>query len=927
MKRIGLILSILFLSLCQVSAQSARYAQLYKNGTIINQFPADNSVKLEQTVYDGKRDNIEINMFKKGAIERVYSPGSFDSIEIVDIPDNEIWYTTTHDRQLQPNTGYFGANLISNEYHNGKGIMRFDAPVTEVPPHAFENYEIDNNLGMKTIVLPSSVTRIGTGAFYRCVNLEYIYIPDQVTYIDKGAFMYTKLREITLPDVASFGRNILSCNPQLQAIYSKKATPDHRSLIVDGRMVSFAPYGITSYTIPEGVCEIGPDCFQSYTNLTDIKMPSSVRKICESAFQGTSIKDIEIPEGVTSVEKWAFRLNDALETLTLPQSLGELGESVITECPNLRAIYGKYSSCHNRALVVDGAIIGIAPYELTEFITTPDLKTIGDATFWGNMTLQRVVLNEGIREIGNDAFYACQNLTHISFPSSLTQVGDRILASCFNLSSMSGPCVSNDGHCLILDGKLYAFAGTDISDYILPSNIKEIRPSAFEYLYQLRNITFPEGLEKICNDAFRICPALEKINLPKSIKTLGGFEHGMQELFCGCDNLSKILCMSTEKPQLLSPLTIPKHCNIYVPQNLLECFINDTEWGKYKISGFDPTHTETIYASTDYSTDGMTVTLHTAKIGAGIDVFIVGDGYTDRLIADKTYDSHMRKAMNAFFSEEPFLSFKDYFNVYYVVAVSENEVYSPYSSTVFNCNFGYGTQVGGNNIKVKDYAYKTNMVKSDENLYIIVINSPTYAGTTYMNYPYDSFDFGCGESFAYCPAGESDIMFEEIIIHEAGGHGFAKLADEYYYGGTMDEGEKMNVYEYRFDNGWWKNIDFTPEPDRIKWSEFLHDSRYDEQHLGIFEGACTYEYGVYRPTDVSIMRYNTGGFNAPSRQAIYQRIHKLAYGDEWVYDHEKFVTWDMRSYNPEAVDRRKLQLQRLSEIDYRPLAPPVIINF
>ena len=62
--------------------------------------------------------------------------------------------------------------------------------------------------------------------------------------------------------------------------------------------------------------------------------------------------------------------------------------------------------------------------------------------------------------------------------------------------------------------------------------------------------------------------------------------------------------------------------------------------------------------------------------------------------------------------------------------------------------------------------------------------------------------------------------------------------------------------------------------------------------MGVFEGAATWQTGVWRPSETSIMLSNEGVFNAPSREAIYYRIHKLAYGMEWVYDYETFVEYD-----------------------------------
>ena len=70
------------------------------------------------------------------------------------------------------------------------------------------------------------------------------------------------------------------------------------------------------------------------------------------------------------------------------------------------------------------------------------------------------------------------------------------------------------------------------------------------------------------------------------------------------------------------------------------------------------------------------------------------------------------------------------------------------------------------------------------------------------------------------------------------------------------------------------------------------------------------------------MRYNTGGFNAPSREAIYYRIHKLAYGDDWEYDYEKFVEWDAKNRKTQSD---ALRMPTRKEIqNFVPLHPPVI---
>ena len=334
---------------------------------------------------------------------------------------------------------------------------------------------------------------------------------------------------------------------------------------------------------------------------------------------------------------------------------------------------------------------------------------------------------------------------------------------------------------------------------------------------------------------------------------------------------------------------------------------------------------EFLYESSDYLSDGRVHTLQLAKYGKGINVVLMGDAFSDRMIADGTYDTVMQKAVAALFSEEPYKSLKDYFNVYYIDVVSKNEVY--YGESALSTWYGNGTSVGGDDAKVFDYA-KTVLSDQqiDDALILVMMNRDYYAGTCYMYY-LESSDYGRGPAIAYFPTSNDTITFDGLVSHEAGGHGFAKLADEYAYQnmGAMPEAakeERILMVPY----GWWKNADFTGDPLEVKWAQFIADSRYDAENVGCYEGAFTYWIGAWRPTEESIMNHNTGGFNAPSRYAIWYRIHKLAYGDEWQGTYEDFVEYDKINRTPAAIAKRKSQRRNFVEKDFEPLAPPVIVN-
>ncbi len=330
-----------------------------------------------------------------------------------------------------------------------------------------------------------------------------------------------------------------------------------------------------------------------------------------------------------------------------------------------------------------------------------------------------------------------------------------------------------------------------------------------------------------------------------------------------------------------------------------------------------------IYESTDYSKDGEVKQLQKATKGKGIDIVLMGDAYTDRLIADGTYERTMNVAMEKFFEKEPYKSFRDHFNVYSVTVVSKHDTYIMGASTALEGFFGGGTHVGGNDGTVFEYGLKAiGEERMDDALFVVMMNSPSYAGTCYM-YPPSSGDWGNGIATAYFPVGTDDEALGQLMHHEAAGHGFSKLGDEYQNEGTISA-EEIEDARHMAAFGWWKNIDFTSDPTKVKWSHFLTDFRYANEGLGVYEGSFTYSIGAYRPTENSIMRYNVGEFNAPSREAIYYRIHKLAYGADWEYDYEEFVKWDERNRNKEQT--RGVPYRLDIPDNFQPTHPPVVIN-
>ena len=325
------------------------------------------------------------------------------------------------------------------------------------------------------------------------------------------------------------------------------------------------------------------------------------------------------------------------------------------------------------------------------------------------------------------------------------------------------------------------------------------------------------------------------------------------------------------------------------------------------------------YTSSDYSQDGQVTRIHSATVGKGIDVVFVGDAFADK--DQDLFNKYVKLGKEAFFTEEPFRSTKDRFNIYRIGSVSKNGIITQEGGdTKFSAQFEQGTYVGGDNNLVNSFV-KASIPSVDltKTIIFVIINKAKYAGTCHM--------YSNNQAVCYVPLCRNENEYAQTLRHEGCGHGFGKLADEYFYDsmGRIPDDKVSELKKWKgFAYGFYENVDLTSDPNTILWSKFISDSRYSGK-VDVYEGGYTYPYGVYRPTDNSIMRYNTGGFNAPSREAIYKKIMKFSEGNAWTYDYETFVAFDAPARSAEAVTRAAAQCAAVDKANFIPLAPPVMV--
>ena len=362
-------------------------------------------------------------------------------------------------------------------FYNQQGIVNINFPSTmkEIAGYAFKN------TSLKTVLFPSAIEKIGNYAFGDIVTL---------TSIDVGSNLVT-------------GWNAFSGSKNLVTINLKSGARK----IVDGFL---AGTGITEFVVPEGVEEIGKDAFSGNKQLTKLILPSTLKTIGEGAFSNTGLKEIVFPATMKTIP-YGILDNTQVEKIVLSEGVEEIGD---------------YAFANNKLL--------------KSVVFPSTLKKIGRAAF-KNSNLESVTLPLGLEEIAEEAF-SYNKLSAVTFPTQLKTLGDNAFSN-NNLKEVTLPShlevlgtafVDNSELSKItfseglkeIRGAFYsslsAFSGTSIKSVVLPKSLEKIGDGAFYDLKGLANISIPENVTSIGNEAF-YNTGLTSIDLPANLKTIGRF--------------------------------------------------------------------------------------------------------------------------------------------------------------------------------------------------------------------------------------------------------------------------------------------------------------------------------------------------------------------------------------------------------------------
>ena len=344
----------------------------------------------------------------------------------------------------------------------------------------------------------------------------------------------------------------------------------------------------------------------------------------------------------------------------------------------------------------------------------------------------------------------------------------------------------------------------------------------------------------------------------------------------------------------------------------------------FRLKDKDYTHTcHVTQYGYEYGEDEY-ITLQKATKGnnGGINIVILGDGYDAKEIAEGTYLADMKQQIEYFFGIEPYTTYREYFNVYTAFPLSTETGVGSINTIRYN-RFGT-TYTGGVGLKcdydeLNAYVLKAPTVNEgnfDQTLTIVVPNSTDYGGICQM--------WEGGYAIAFCPKSDYGYPLDSrgVIQHEAGGHGFGKLGDEYIYHNAFIDFcgctccGHVDAINYGKSLGWYDNLELTGKMHEVGWSHLIFDPRYSDI-VDIFEGGYMHSRGVFRSEYNSCMNNDIPYYSTISRESIVKRIKRYA-GEE--YDFEEFVRLDNR--NAAAAARSRVDFSTTTVGD-RSL-PPVI---
>lgn len=694
--------------------------------------------------------------------------------------------------------------------------------------------------------------------------------------------------------------------------------------------------------LPDKLTGIGYDAFSECDNLTgSIIIPEGTTRIAREAFYGCYSLDgsLSLPSTLEYIGTFAFSNCKFSCELILPNELRYIGNYAF----NNGTFYGNLVLPHELEYIGEYAFLNCA--DITGNLSIPQkIKNISNGTFQSSGFDGTLTLHDGIIAIGSTAFANTNLKGNLILPKDLTTIG----ISAFDGCNFSGNLIFPKELVTINNN---AFVGnTRISGTIeFPESMSTIGANAFDGCTGIEGIVIPAGIENIRSGAFNNCFGIGSIvckgEMPARVES-GAFDGVAKDNFTlevpesavaqyqtapGWNEFKRIaahhelVCrpstacaINTEHKQTLivdaegewEVASKPAWCELSQTSggNKTEVTLTIKSMAKgsgdrtgeivFKLKNEDYTHTCTVNQYDYEYGENEWLTLQKATRGnnGGINIVILGDGYDAKDISSGDYLTNIKQEVEYFFGIEPYTTYRDYFNVYTAFPLSTETGVGTVNTiryNRFNTTYTGGVGLTADYDEIFNYALNAPTVTQDnlkQTLIIIVPNSTDYGGITQM--------WEDGSAIAFCPLSTYGYPLDSrgVIQHEAGGHGFGKLGDEYiYHNAFIDFCNCLCCgHTDEFNNaknlGWYENLSLTGKMHEVPWSHLIFDNRYSDI-VDIFEGGFMHNRGVFRSEQNSCMNNNIPYYSTISRESIVKRIKRYA-GE--TYSYEEFVANDRR---------------------------------
>ena len=715
---------------------------------------------------------------------------------------------------------------------------------------------------LNLIVLPDKLTKIGIAAFGECQNLTgSINIPEGVTEIEVGAFFNCRALSgsISLPSTLKYigrgydrwwyGGVFTYCGFNSQLVL-----PNNLEKILGNAFEGCEGlYG--ELRLPEKLNELGDNVFRDCRNLSgSLSIPQDLHKIPNNAFEycGSFNGTLTFHDGITSIGEYAFRGTHFKGEISLPKNLVVIQNYAFAGCD--------FSGELNLPKTLRS--IGRKAFG--------DLE--GDGSCWRLMGT--IEFPEGLQSIGEQAFVNCRSIEGLVFPESMETIQNNAFNGCYGISSI---VCKSDMPANVLNG---AFDGVAKDNFTL-----EVPESAIAQ-YQSAN-----GWK----DFKRIAAHHELVCRP-SVACALSTEH-KQKLVINAEGEWEV----ASKPDWceVSPASGNKKTEVTLTIKGMAKNA-DSRDGKvvFRLKDKDYTHECSVsqYGYEHGEDEWIILQKATKGNNGGINIVLLGDGFNAKDIASGDYLKDIKQEVEYFFGIEPYKTYRDYFNVYTAIPLSTESGVGTVNTiryNRFNTTFTGGVGLKADYDEVFDYALGAPTVNKgnlNQTLIIMVPNSTDYGGICQM--------WEDGSAIAFCPQSTYGYPLDTrgVIQHEAGGHGFGKLGDEYIYHNAFIDacGCSCCGHVLEFNGakslGWYDNLELTGKMHSVGWSHLIFDDRYSDI-VDIYEGGYMHNRGVFRSEPNSCMNNDIPYYSTISRESIVKRIK--AYAGE-TYSFEDFVKNDKR---------------------------------